>query len=183
MFFITCSLWIGLVLAIYYFWKKCASQKRKDNAKATLLLTEVFGKSHEVSFFLPIAEKNNRQNNIDNVDNNGYEGELEIEDFEVEYEYDDDVWQDFPTFPSSVFVEDDKDDAAAGGLLFDDIRRAVRVVESLEASMLNEETAEQVESVGQVRHVFKMLDETELLQKMRSVTPEMNARMEALMDT
>lgn len=195
MFFTVCGFWVAVVfIAFFIFRKKNALQKKKGGKgvhNVEVELGEVFGKSHEINFFLPIIEENNRQKNEKHVENSNTDTdededlgeEVDIDDFEVEY--DDDVGMDFQSYPSSAFAEtvaaDVQEEMMQEGMLFDNLRQAIKIVENLDANALSKDVAGE-EPVKHARRVFKMLDETELLQKMRSITPEMNARMDVIMN-
>ncbi|MDR1416391.1 MAG: hypothetical protein LBJ57_03090 [Prevotellaceae bacterium] len=154
-----------------------ALQKKKAASGVAISLEEVFGTSQAVAIFLPTADGNNRQNDNADDENDGIEFvALEADEFDVAYG-DDDVGTDFSSAPpDSLTEEEHKNDMAAQGLLFGDIQQAVKAIETLSAGMEDSAPAQQA------RRVFRMLDETELLDKMRRIKPAVSAQLEALMD-
>lgn len=180
-YFIVSALWIIIILT-FFFRKSFAFKKKKSSSNILHLpddVNDVFGKSKSQSqvdtFFLSADNKNFHQKNENSEDD---VDEIDIDAFELEYE-DEDIGLDFPHYPPDAFVEGESNDDSVlvQGMSFEDIRHAVNVVESGEtAEMLG------TEAVQHARRVFRMLDETELLEQMRNIVPEMSVRMEALLD-
>jgi hypothetical protein len=181
-YFIVSALWVIIISAIF-FRKSFATKKKKNSSNRLHLKNDagsVFGKSQSQveTFFLPVGNKNSSQKN-ENADGEGYVDEINIDAFEVEYK-DGDLGLDFSRYPSDAFAEEEEsnnDSVPVQGISFEDIRRAVNVVKNGETPAMLTPSAAQ-----QTRRVFKMLDETELLEKMRNIIPEISVRMEAFMD-
>jgi hypothetical protein len=168
LFFAACALWVAIALT-FFFATNFARQKKKKSSSVLFVQDDVFGESQAVRFFLPAADKDSEEM-----------VEIDADSFEVKYE-DSDIGLDFSRYPSDAFVEtESKDDTPVQGMLFDDIRKAVQAVQMVKSrEAINTLSAD---TLQQTRRTFRMLDESDLLEKMRNMIPEMNARMEAFMD-